>query len=200
MLFRSNMIVWGGSDETSSYFMADGGRYDPSTDVWLSLPAGDAPSGRIRHTAVWTGTEMIIWGGGGQSFTFVNSGARYDPSTGFWTPTSTAPGWHTSRLGNRWTFTDASGTLAGGITRITLSRGGTGGLVRFDITGKSSDFQIKSGELPVRLLVILQPFERLDDGHLRVFAPAAAVLAEGACATAGRSPLIETLHRQRSLL
>ena len=40
------------------------------------------------HTAVWTGSEMIVWGGydGG---TFLNTGGRYNPSTNSWTATST---------------------------------------------------------------------------------------------------------------
>ena len=30
------------------------------------------------HTAVWTGNEMIVWGGDDGS-NFVNTGSRYDP-------------------------------------------------------------------------------------------------------------------------
>ncbi|OGF68216.1 MAG: hypothetical protein A2Y62_20705 [Candidatus Fischerbacteria bacterium RBG_13_37_8] len=42
---------------------------------------------RILHSAVWTGTEMIIWGGG------TNTGAIYDPTSDSWTalPTANAP-------------------------------------------------------------------------------------------------------------
>ena len=40
------------------------------------------------HTAVWTGSEMIVWGGydGGN---VLNTGGRYNPSTDSWTATST---------------------------------------------------------------------------------------------------------------
>ena len=40
-----------------------GGRYDPSTDSWTATSTTDAPDARDRHTAVWTGSEMIVWGG-----------------------------------------------------------------------------------------------------------------------------------------
>ncbi|MEN3330682.1 MAG: hypothetical protein V7641_47, partial [Blastocatellia bacterium] len=52
------------------------------------LAATPILSGRFRHTAVWTGSEMIIWGGTDNS-TLYNTGARYNPSTSSWTATST---------------------------------------------------------------------------------------------------------------
>ena len=39
----------------------------------------------MGHTAVWTGSEMIVWGGWTGS-TELNSGARYNPQTNRWTP------------------------------------------------------------------------------------------------------------------
>jgi hypothetical protein len=56
------MIVWGGS-ESGSIGNA-GGRYDPATDTWVATSTGaGVPSPRLYHTAVWTDTEMIVWGG-----------------------------------------------------------------------------------------------------------------------------------------
>ncbi len=40
---------------------------------------------RYRHSAVWTGTEMIVWGGSTFSPTPYGDGARYDPRTRQWT-------------------------------------------------------------------------------------------------------------------
>ena len=40
-----------------------GGRYNPITDSWTATSTANAPTGRYAHTAVWTGSEMIIWGG-----------------------------------------------------------------------------------------------------------------------------------------
>lgn len=46
----------------------------------------DAPVARSGHTAVWTGTEMLVWGGYGGSGR-VNTGGRYNPVTNNWTAT-----------------------------------------------------------------------------------------------------------------
>ena len=40
-----------------------GGRYNPSTDSWTATSTTNAPAARVVHTAVWTGSEMIVWGG-----------------------------------------------------------------------------------------------------------------------------------------
>jgi len=87
----TEMIVWGG---TSGGFHRTntGNRYDPSTDSWARTVTGaDTPSWRTRHTAVWTGTEMIIWGGTNIDYA-LNTGGRYDPVTNSWAPTSTGDG------------------------------------------------------------------------------------------------------------
>ena len=58
-----------------------GGRYNPSTDSWTATTTTNAPSARYYHTAVWTGSEMIVWGGiGGVGYS--NTGGRYNPSYG----------------------------------------------------------------------------------------------------------------------
>src|SRR5437870_3648559 len=54
-------------------------------DTWTGTRVG-APDGRYLHTAVWTGSEMIVWGGYNGSF--VNTGGRYNPGTDSWTTTS----------------------------------------------------------------------------------------------------------------
>jgi N-acetylneuraminic acid mutarotase len=55
-------------------------------DTWTAT-AGP-PDGREGHTALWTGSEMIVWGGGANGINF-NSGGRYDPGTDSWMATST---------------------------------------------------------------------------------------------------------------
>src|SRR4030095_6144258 len=63
-----------------------GGRYDPASDTWTPTSTGPGvPSPRQMHTAVWTGTRMIVWGGFGDLAT----GGSYDPASDTWTPTST---------------------------------------------------------------------------------------------------------------
>jgi len=55
------MIVWGGS---VGYLVNTGGRYDPANNSWTATATSGAPTARVYHTAVWTGTEMIVWGAG----------------------------------------------------------------------------------------------------------------------------------------
>ena len=54
------MIVWGGD---GTRLLNTGGRYNPSTDSWTATSTTNAPGARSSHTAVWTGSEMIVWGG-----------------------------------------------------------------------------------------------------------------------------------------
>src|SRR6185436_18183838 len=57
------MIVWGGSAQAST-LLNTGGRYNPLSDSWTSTSTGaNVPPARFDHSAVWTGTEMIVWGG-----------------------------------------------------------------------------------------------------------------------------------------
>src|SRR5439155_7884835 len=67
-----------------------GGRYDPIADTWTATTTNNAPGARYLHTAVWTGSEMIIWGGAHDvNVILLNTGGRYDPSTNSWTATTT---------------------------------------------------------------------------------------------------------------
>src|SRR5881409_402556 len=47
-------------------------------DTWTATSTTSAPAARERHTAVWTGSEMIVWGGFG-GIGFLNTGGRYNP-------------------------------------------------------------------------------------------------------------------------
>jgi N-acetylneuraminic acid mutarotase len=90
----SKMIIWGGvTFGTSPTSLGTGAIYDPANDAWTALPTQNAPAARSFHTAVWTGTEMLIWGGttSGSASTgpYLNSGARYDPIQNTWTPMDT---------------------------------------------------------------------------------------------------------------
>lgn len=97
----TEMVIWGGlSTESTNDVLNSGGRYNPTTNTWSAISNAGAPAARYLHTAIWTGSEMIIWGGRG-SGSFLNSGARYNPTTNTWTAieTSGAPsarGWHTA--------------------------------------------------------------------------------------------------------
>src|ERR1044071_8290383 len=85
----SEMIVWGGafSDGSGIHYLNTGGRYDPDSDSWTATSTTNAPIPLYKHTAVWTGSEMIVWGG--YDGTPHNTGARYNPNTDSWVATST---------------------------------------------------------------------------------------------------------------
>jgi N-acetylneuraminic acid mutarotase len=60
----AEMIVWGGFYSAGGNLVyPGGGRYDPAAGTWVAMSTTGAPATRRRHTAVWTGTEMIVWGG-----------------------------------------------------------------------------------------------------------------------------------------
>jgi hypothetical protein len=73
----TDVIVWGG--QNSRYTSTSSGAlYDPELDSWS--PMGDGlyrPASRPQVTGVFTGSEMIIWGGGGSWS--IDSGAIYIP-------------------------------------------------------------------------------------------------------------------------
>lgn len=52
---------------------------------WTDIPPTALLSPRTAHVAVWTGEEMIIWGGGDGSGNVFGDGARYNPTTKTWT-------------------------------------------------------------------------------------------------------------------
>src|SRR6058998_304381 len=57
-------------------------------DSWTATSTTSAPAARELHTAVWSGSEMIVWGGLGSGGR-LNTGGRYNPGTDSWTATST---------------------------------------------------------------------------------------------------------------
>ena len=94
----TEMIVWGGCGPLDEHNcqIATGGRYNPMLDAWQRASTANGPAARINHTAVWTGTEMIVFGGCSFSNNVCrpenvdSTGGRYNPSTNSWQATSTA--------------------------------------------------------------------------------------------------------------
>ena len=85
----SELIIWGGTlTLQGTEPLNDGARYRLSDNTWRPVSATGAPSPRYGHTAVWTGSRVIIWGGSDATTKF-RDGAIYDPSTDSWTPMST---------------------------------------------------------------------------------------------------------------
>ena len=121
------MIVWGGFDASVSP-LRSGGRFNPATADWLPTPTrGGCPEARTSHTAVWTGTEMIVWGGKDgflHSSHYLDSGGRYDPVNDEWRPTArngAAPGPRVDHVAV-WTGTEM--IVWGGVDGISWLNGG----------------------------------------------------------------------------
>ena len=82
----TNFIVWGGRyGAGSNDYYTDGRKYNLSTGIWTAISDADAPEARTGQSTVWTGTEMLVYGGGGYS-TYTESGSAYNPSTDRWSP------------------------------------------------------------------------------------------------------------------
>ena len=85
------MAIWGGSNGVVTF--DDGALYEPSTDSWEPIAGGTSvPYHRSNHTAVWTGAEVIVFGGGYSNAgvpTALNDGGHYDPITATWNPVAT---------------------------------------------------------------------------------------------------------------
>ena len=82
------VLIWGGQTFRHGgrdlVPLASGGRYQILTGEWKSIATAGAPSPRHGHSAVWTGTEMIVWGGVDQRGEPLANGAVYTPSTDTW--------------------------------------------------------------------------------------------------------------------
>ncbi len=118
------MIVWGGTTKTAG--LTEGGRYDPVANTWRLIPGTlvNSPPGRHSHTAIWTGTEMIVWGGVDGAL-FRNDGGRYSPTGNSWT-TLGSSGVLVGRAGHIAVWTGSEMILWGGQneTGIPLNDGG----------------------------------------------------------------------------
>jgi len=85
--------------------MNSGSAYDPIANTWLGVSTTEAPTARDDHTAVWTGSRMVVWGGYDGRYTGKTStGGTYDPATDAWTTMAvdgapTARGFHTAVWG-----------------------------------------------------------------------------------------------------
>jgi len=86
----TEMIVWGGF--TGIVICGDGGRLKKhpimtTLEGWVPIKSGDVPESNVP-TTVWTGTEMIVWGGTYENSLYLNSGAMYYPVLNAWSSTS----------------------------------------------------------------------------------------------------------------
>jgi lysophospholipase L1-like esterase len=89
----NTMMVWGGTGTDSTgkvKNLYDGGVYDPVADAWTPIGSAGAPAGTAGMTAIWSGSQMIVWGGQDGNGNIINTGAGYDPAARIWIPTAIA--------------------------------------------------------------------------------------------------------------
>jgi N-acetylneuraminic acid mutarotase len=87
----THMLVWGGTGRTESCRPCqhdDGAAYELSSDSW-KLMTPSPLSARGNHRAIWTGKEMVVWGG--FSTTELNDGAAYNPASDSWSQLPVSP-------------------------------------------------------------------------------------------------------------
>ena len=119
------LLIWGG--QGANGFLNSGAQLtfdaNGSPLAWQPISLTEAPAARSEHTAVWSGSRMIIWGGQSNGTVFAD-GALYDPVTDTWQPVATSGAPDGRREHNAlWTGTEMivlNGTNASG----ALSSGG----------------------------------------------------------------------------
>jgi hypothetical protein len=125
------LVVWGGLARDRSRTLADGAAYDPGTDRWEPLPP--APEGQWmledEGIAVWTGREVLVWGGvtieaANPNVARPADGVAYDPARRSWRrlPRPPLPLRYVSP--NQWVLWTGGELLAGGV-----EQGAGGGVI-----------------------------------------------------------------------
>src|SRR5262245_61245173 len=96
----------------------------PVQEFWTATALAGAPSLRSFHTAVWTGTRMIVWGGY-DGTSELNTGGQYDPASNSWTATAIPPGLPVARADHTAVWTGSKMIVWGGVDGVTyLNTGG----------------------------------------------------------------------------
>jgi hypothetical protein len=121
------VLVWGGLTASGGggAYLNSGGCYNPLTNTWQGMPTLNAPEPRIGHTAVWTGTQMLVWGGVNSSNTYLASGGNYDSSLG-WAPLEVA-GAPSPRIFHTAVWTGTRMLVWGGLTESPFAVFADGG-------------------------------------------------------------------------
>jgi hypothetical protein len=81
---NTKIFLWSGSERK-------GFVYNYSANIWDSINTAQSPSVRYNHKAVWTGSEVVIFGGSSvespvSGTDYLNTGGRYSPTVNQWAP------------------------------------------------------------------------------------------------------------------
>jgi hypothetical protein len=84
-------------------------------EAWAPTSTVGAPAARYDHSALWTGSQMVVWGGY-RAAGYTNTGGVYDPATDTWAAVSTtnAP---SGRVGHTAVWTGSRMIVWGGVRR-----------------------------------------------------------------------------------
>ncbi len=85
-----DLIMWGGYSGLGGDLHDDGFSWDPGTNAWTAI-AQSPLSARAGAGAVFTGSEVVVWGGYGEGESALGDGAAYDPETDRWRMLPDAP-------------------------------------------------------------------------------------------------------------
>lgn len=140
----TEMIIWGGDDIVTG-LVNTGARYNPVTDSWgTTTSTGSAPTARRLHSAIWTGTEMIIWGGAVSGNNALNTGGRYNPSTNTWGTAISTSGAPAPRWGHSAVFTGTEMIVWGGFGNSTFYNNGS----RYTVSGNTWSSAVSTSGAP----------------------------------------------------
>jgi N-acetylneuraminic acid mutarotase len=99
------LIIWGGTG-SGAVALRSGAQLlfaSGAPSAWSAMTLSSAPSARAKHSMVWTGQRILIWGGKSAS-AFVGAGASYNPAADQWqTISSTQAPTARAEAGTIWT-------------------------------------------------------------------------------------------------
>lgn len=136
----SRMLVWGGWEDWDYYATNTGAVYDPATDSWIPITTSGAPTARGLHTAVWTGSRMLVWGGQGDSG-LGSGGGEYDLAADAWRSMGLAGDVPPDRVNHTAVWTGSRMLIWGGQNNSgVFDSGGAYDPVRMEWAGITQDF------------------------------------------------------------
>lgn len=129
-------IVWGGIDNKTNEPL--GAIFNAEKASWsrMNVASEWAPERLAGHSAIWTGSKMVIWGGyngtSDSARNITNMGGIYDPSDNSWVPTVTS-GAPKARAGHQAVWT--------GSRMVIISGGGVSAPIDLRSTGGQYDIE-----------------------------------------------------------
>lgn len=60
----TKLLVWGGNANVPGGATNTGGAYASVADTWTPISTTGAPGARYKQGSVWTGSRILVWGGG----------------------------------------------------------------------------------------------------------------------------------------